>query len=169
MRKVSRHLRQATLLLASLVSPHSYAACLWSEPSTIPNEHTLLFQECPEEGKIRVNDIELSPDIEFLIRHEHWPEGNSIWGKISPDGKTAVVYIENSRYQRNAWVINLESNQVELFINHSEGKHFIVRFIDDRHFMITHAGMGYRTDYHYERVDGVWRNTSREDIAVSLE
>ena len=142
------------------------ADCVWSDELPIQNEEILTFRECVAERKIRIGAIEVQANIDFQNGYPDCPECNTIWSIHSPDGKTAVVYVENSRYERNAWVIDRVTDEVRLFIDHSEGKHFIVEFDDNSRFRVIHAGMGYRTDYVYERADGIWSNTGHKKIDV---
>ena len=132
------------------------AECDWSEEFPIPNEYRLNFRECVAEKKIKIGDIELQANIDFHIVHANYPEGNTIWSVHSPDGKTAVVYVENNHYQRNAWVIDMESKEIKLFSDHAEGRHFDVRFDSNDQFRVVHAGMGYRTDCMFERNHDNW-------------
>ena len=159
-------MRYTVGFLTFLISLAAAADCGWSESYPIPNENILRFQECKADKKIRIGQIEVQPNIDFEIVHSYYPEGNTIWSAHSPDEKTAVVYIENADYERNAWVIDLTTNAVLLFIDHVEGKHFTVEFDRDDRFRIIHAGMGYRTDYHYKRVSGIWTNAGHEKIDV---
>lgn len=153
-------------LLILILSQTSLADCKWSDPEPILNERKLYFQECKEEKLIKIGAIIVKPNIKFEIIHKQWPEGNVIWSRHSPNKKIAFVWIKNYDSERNAWVINLESNKVVMFTDHVEGKHYFPKFISNEKFIIVHAGMGYRTDYTYEYVLGVWVNTGKEEIDV---
>jgi hypothetical protein len=162
----STYMKLSIGILALLAPTFAIADCEWSDEFPILNERKLSFQECVAEKRIRIDGIEVQANIDFKIVHANYPEGNTIWSVHSPDNKTAVVYIENSDFQRNAWVIDPKSKDVLLFIDHAEGKHFIVEFDADDRFRIIHAGMGYRVDYLYERVNGSWANTDHKKVDV---
>ena len=156
-----------TLCICALSAPFiALADCEWSDEYLIPIERKLSFQECVADKKIRIGEIEVQANIEFQIVHSDYPEGNSIWSIHSPDGMTAVVWIENSSFQRNLWVIDPEAKNVLLFSDHSEGRHLNVEFDSNERFRIIHAGMGYRTDYVYERIDGAWTNTGQREYTL---
>lgn len=143
-------------------------ACDWTEAYLIPNDNKLSFQECKEDKKLKINDLVVIPNIEFEVVHEYYPEGNTIWSTLSPDQKTAVVWLSNRKGKLNAWVINLSSKKVEMFTDHSEGHHFNPKFISNDKFIIVHAGMGYRVDYQYERTSGLWENTGKKVHDVEM-
>lgn len=145
------------LILTSIGS--SFSDCEWSKPEPIRNDEVLFFQECKLEGKVKVGEFILEPNIYFEIHHQHWPEGNTIWSKFSPNNERAIVYLENNLYQRNTWLLNLVANEIEFFSDHVEGRHYGVSFLNDEHFVITHGGLGYKVDYHYEFNSGEWVNT----------
>ncbi len=148
--------------------PGFAADCDWTDPHPIPNENKIDFQECKALKRIRIDKVEVQPNIEFEIVHADYPEGNTIWSVHSPDEKTVVVFIENRQYQRNAWVIDRASNEVLLFIDRADGRHFKVTFDGNERFRIIHAGMGYRTDYIYEREAGAWSKTGHEQLATDV-
>ncbi len=145
---------------------NSTVQCDWTSSFPIPNEEKLEFQECRTANRLRIGGIEVQATIEFDIVHSHYPEGNSIWSRHSSDGKTAVVWIENENRERNAWVIDPQAGEVLLFTDRSEGHHFNVEFDNNDRFRIVHAGMGYRADDVYERVDGLWTHTGRDKVDV---
>jgi hypothetical protein len=153
-------------IILALISTDAFAECKWSEKKPIRNNNVLSFQVCDESKTVKINGVEVTPNIPFELVFPDCPECNLIWSRISPDGNTAVVWIVNDESQRNAWVINLTSGAVELFTDKSEGKHYLVKFKSDSEFIITHAGMGYRTDYYYSRIEGTWSNTGREEVDV---
>ena len=159
-------MKHTLFILLIFLSCNTFAECRWSEKRPIRNNDKLFFQVCHDNKSIKINETEVKPNISFELIYPDCPECNSIWSTLSPDKKTAVVYIENTNYQRNAWVVDLISGSIELFTDVSEGKHFIVKFNSNSKFTISHAGMGYRTDYHYSKTNGVWRNTGREEIDI---
>ena len=158
-----------SIFVIMLLSINSFAECEWTESRPIPNNDELYFQVCAENKTIKINDVEVNPTIPFQLIYPDCPECNTIWSKISPDKKTAVVYIENEHYDRNAWVIDLDMGKVELFTDLSVGKHFIVEFQNNNEFTITHAGMGYQIDYYYSNYEGVWVNTGHEEIDIKWQ
>ena len=146
------------LYILVIISFNSFAECVWSKKYQILHSAELTFQECKKNNKIRINGIELTPNISFDIVHSGYPEGNTIWSEVSSDNETALVWLENTRYERNLWVIDLVRNSVELSISSlSEGKHFSAQFQDNEKFVITVAGMGYKKESHYQRVLGKWQ------------
>lgn len=167
-----RYFVSLVVILTPLLSVAEWSC---SSGHAIPNERKLIFYECSQ-GKILITSIhsqsgeelfiELHPNISFNIVHADYPEGNTIWSVHSPDDKTAVVYIENKNLERNAWVIDMISKKVMLFIDKSEGKHFKIEFDANNRFRIIHAGMGYRTDYLYVREGDDWINSSHEKIGL---
>lgn len=157
-------------LLAALLlcgSSRIFAECDWTAPQPILNNGKLSFEFCSEDNSVRVNDVVLHPNIDFELLFPDCPECNSIWSVLSPDGNTAVVYIENRQYERNGWVLDLQAGSVELFTDVSRGKHYLVKFSSNTAFTITHAGMGYRTDYYYVKEGGGWRNTGSKKIDIA--
>lgn len=149
-----------------------HSGCAWSKPRTIRIDEKMYFEVCNENKALRFNGhLVVKPNIPYGLVFPDCPECNLIWSRLSPDGKTAVVWIENDLFQRNAWVVDLESNSVKLFIDASqpEGKHFLVEFKGNGEFTIAHAGMGYRTDYHYKKVGDTWTNTDREKVDVKWQ
>lgn len=145
------------------------SGCDWSKPNTVLNDEKLYFEVCDENRTIRLNGtIVVKPNMPYSLIFPDCPECNMIWSKISPDNKTAVVWIENEKYQRNAWVIDLESGTVKLFIDASEpeGRHFLVAFNGPDKFTIAHAGMGYETDYFYKKDGSAWVNAGKEEVDV---
>jgi hypothetical protein len=141
-----------------LVSVNSFAECNWTSELPILNSKKLTFQECKSQKVLRLNGIEVKPNIDFDIVHENYPEGNTLWSKFSPDLKTAVVWFTNEKYERNLWVIDLSKNSIELMLTSiSEGKHFLVNFDNNQKFVITIAGMGYKEKRIYSKLSGVWK------------
>ena len=124
------------------------ADCDWSEEFPILNEKVLTAQECVAERRIRIGGIEVQANIDFQNIRPDCPECNEIWSVHSPDGKTAVVFISNRHYERNAWVIDRVANKVQLFIDHYEGRHFIVRFDSNRRFRARTDGVEAGTIHH---------------------
>ena len=148
---------QFLIAILVLISFNSFGECIWSKKFPILNNGELTFQECKNQKKIRINQIELKPNISFDIVNSYYPEGNTIWSKISADGHTAIVWIENSKFERNAWVVNLIENSIEFSISSlAEGRHFIVKFIGNDKFSITIGGMGYKKETIYRKVAGKW-------------
>jgi len=153
-------------LMFILLSGNALVKCEWSLQRPILNNNKLNYQVCDKSRTIQINNTEVKPNIPFKLIYPDCTECNSIWSVLSPDNKTAVVYIENLKYQRNAWVVNLSSGLVELFTDVSTGKHFIVKFSGNNDFSILHVGMGYRTDYFYSNEGGLWLNTGHEKVKV---
>ena len=153
-------------LIFILLFGDALAECEWSEQQSIRNNNKLHFQVCEKSRTIRINNTEVKPNIPFKLIYPDCQECNSIWSILSPDNNTAVVYIHNLKYQRNAWVVDLSSGSVELFTDISKGKHFIVKFSGNSAFSISHAGMGYRTDYFYSNEGGSWHNTGHKEVDV---
>jgi hypothetical protein len=146
------------LTILFLISFNAFAECTWSKKFPILNNTKLSFQECKEQKKIRINQIEVKPSIGFDIVHPYYPEGNTIWSKVSPDEKTAIVWIENNQFERNIWIINLTNNSIELSISSlAEGRHLFVNFSENDKFIITIAGMGYKKENTYRKVEGLWQ------------
>jgi hypothetical protein len=145
-------------LFLTLFTPTAFAECDWSYKYTISELENLTFQECNSPKKLKINSTVITPEIEFLIVHEHYPEGKTIWAKTSPNKKVAIVWIENTKYERELWVINLINSSVEFHLTSlSEGKHFSAKFVSDEKFKVTVAGMGYKNTRVYRLVSGQWQ------------
>lgn len=157
------------LTLIFFFSNHAFSKCDWSKAMPIGGDKGIYFQECSRTKEIRINGIKVKPTIYYKLNFDDKPEWNSLWAKISPNKKTAVIYLENNDYERNAWVVSLDTLRVELFSDVSVGKHFIVEFTNNSEFTIAHAGMGYRTEFYYSKASGQWKNIGHEEIKVNME
>ena len=158
---MSRLLMKLVLTLLTLITFNSVAECAWSKTYPILNYKKLTFQECKKERKIRINGIEVEPSIDFEIVDANYPEGNTLWDEMSPDNKTALVWVENNKYERELWVIDLVNNSVELSISSlAEGRHFLVHFISNERFVVTIGGMGYKKETFYQKASGTWNKVT---------
>lgn len=148
----------ALAFTAMFITP-VFANCIWSETKAIPNLKTIVVSQCLADNKLRLNE-----ELELVVNFEledvsDCPECNFVWAKKSPNEETVFVYVENSKYQRNGWLIDIKNNRSLLFVDTSEpkGRHYIPEFIDDSRLRIRHAGMGYKNDEFYVLTNGKWR------------
>ena len=136
---------------------YSWAYCDWSREMPIPNGNELTFKECQSERKISVNGIILNPQIEFRIVHDNYPEGNMIWANTSPNEELALLWVENAKYERSLWLLDLSENKIVLSLTSlAEGRHFTAKFDGNEKFIVTVSGVGYKKENTYTLKSGKW-------------
>lgn len=142
-------------------------SCDWSGPHVIPNATFLVFEECSAQGKIKIGSHVVVPSIDFKILHANHPEGNSLWSAVSPSRDTALVWLENERFEREAWILDVTKDDIESFSLRKGNRHMVVQFVGDEDLVVTNAGVGYREDVRYSKTDKGWSENEISENAFS--
>lgn len=150
-------MRIGSCFLSLFLSFSSLAQCVWSELYPVPNEAKLTFRECKYSMELEINGVLIKPSFDFDIIGPYYPEGNTLWDRVSAENKWALVWLETTDYRRQLWVIDLHQNNVDFtLLSLYEARHFSAKFIDEKTFSIVTGGMGYSNKTTYLRVEGSW-------------
>ena len=91
------------------------------------------------------------------------PEAGWATGYLSPD-ETRLIFRIQASHNQNVWVLNLKRKTVEFVSKDNPTRHLYIEWLDSSRFQLMYAGMGYTITYTYQRVDGKWKVTGREDM-----
>ena len=132
------------LFFTWLFLPAYAMGCDWSDSQAIANLPSLQFQECALGNRLKIDGIKLSATIDINVIGEHYPEANTLWGVLSPNGNLVAVWVENGNYDRNLWLLDRVEKKVLFFYpSIKEARHFQARFEGNNTLEIELAGMGY--------------------------
>lgn len=146
-------------LKALLPSTTILAECEWSKSEPVRNLRSVEVAYCGNLNALRINrKITLRVNFDIIRPSLDCPECNFVYAKQSPLKDLIYLYVQNDRYQRNGWIIDLKNPDHTYFIDDSnpKGRHYKAEFITASTLKITHAGMGYKTEELYVLSDKKW-------------
>jgi hypothetical protein len=145
---------------AMALSSSAFAECMWSERKVAnKNAPSITWSHCSESKvvqKIEVSGITLTPTAKFIFEDPECPECREFYSTPSMGKSLTVISARNSDYDSNVWVLDVKNKKILYFSEEVHGKHILFKWIDDSELKITHAGMGYGTEYYIKPVEGVW-------------
>jgi len=148
------------LILTMLLSSSAFAECKWSARE-VANEDapSITWRHCSD-GKvvqrIEVSGITLTPTSQFIFEDPECPECREFYSTPSKNKNLTVISARNSDYDSNVWILDIKNKKILYFSEEVHGKHILFKWVGDSELIITHAGMGYGTEYYVKPINGIW-------------
>ena len=158
-----------TLLIILLCfSSNAFAECSWSKKETFDKSTpSINWRYCKTNKNItiiNVSGIELKPTAKFILNDPTCPECNEIFSTPSKNKELTVISMRNSEYDSNVWILDIKNKKILYFSSEAHGKHILFEWKGESELVITHAGMGYGTEFYVKPINGKWAVYKSEEI-----
>ena len=141
-------------------SSNAFAECNWSKKDTFDkNIPSINWRYCKNnKGKIvvDVSGIKIKPTKQFILKDPTCPECSVIYSTPSKNKQLTVISMRNEELDSNVWIIDIKNKKILYFSNEVHGKHIDFEWVGENELIITHAGMGYGTEYFVKPTGGKW-------------
>lgn len=150
-----------TLLIILLsFSNNAFAECKWSKKEIFnKNIPSINWRYCKNsKGKtiVDVSGIKIKPTKSFTLNYPTCPECKEMYSTPSKNKELTVISMRNSEYDSNVWVLDIKNKKILYFSSEVHGKHILFEWKAEHELIITHAGMGYGTEYYVKPTNEKW-------------
>lgn len=163
MAKLMKYLLPFLMLFSSTV----LADCKWSKAQAFEDSiPEITWKFCIEKSgksKVDVNGILLEPNKKFVFRDRSCPECVEVYSTPNKSRDFTVISMRNEDLDSNVWVLDLRKKKVVYFSDEVHGRHIDFDWKGGE-LIITHAGMGYGTEYYVKPIKGQWKVYKTEEI-----
>lgn len=159
-----------------LLSTSAFAECKWSVSEVVDDETPSIYWRYCATGnivqEIEVSGITLTPTAKFIFNDPECPECRQFYSTPSNDKNLTVISARNSEYDSNVWVLDIKNQKILYFSDEVHGRHILFEWVGDSELLITHAGMGYGTEYYIKPINedtwSVYKSVELEGLYVPL-